>query len=265
MDSSARWVIPLAAAARLSEGQIGGRAAKLARLAEAGVPVPDGFCISVGAYQHFVRQKGLLDVIRIELGRKPFESMRWEEVWDAALRIRSAFLARPVPDALSRQIHAALDALGTDAPVAVRSSAPGEDAATRSFAGLHESVVGVAGIDAVLDAVRTVWASLWSDAALLYRQELALDPVQSRMAVLVQKVIQRDRSGVAFGRDPRSPMQERAIIARELGIPCVNGISGVIESLQDGDLVTVDGYTGIVTVGPPEFELEGVPYSSSGR
>ena len=51
-----------------------------------------------------------------------------------------------------------------------------------------------------------------------------------------------------------------AIIARELGIPCVNGISGVIESLQDGELVTVDGYLGIVTVGPPEFELEGVPY-----
>jgi phosphohistidine swiveling domain-containing protein len=47
-----------------------------------------------------------------------------------------------------------------------------------------------------------------------------------------------------------------AIIARELSIPCVNGIAGVVDLLQDGDLVTVDGYLGIVTVGPPDFDLE---------
>ena len=51
-----------------------------------------------------------------------------------------------------------------------------------------------------------------------------------------------------------------AIIARELGIPCVNGIPRAVEVLRDGELLTVDGYLGIVTVGPPEFELEGVPY-----
>ena len=47
-----------------------------------------------------------------------------------------------------------------------------------------------------------------------------------------------------------------AIIARELGIPCVNGIAGVVDLLKDGDLVTVDGYLGIVTVGPPDFDME---------
>ena len=62
------------------------------------------------------------------------------------------------------------------------------------------------------DAVRTVWASLWSDAALLYRRELALDPRQSRMAVLVQEVEVEDCSGVAFGRDPRDPEADCAII-----------------------------------------------------
>ena len=50
-----------------------------------------------------------------------------------------------------------------------------------------------------------------------------------------------------------------AIIARELGIPCVNGIANAVETLKNGDLITVDGYLGIVTVGPPEFDLEGVP------
>jgi pyruvate,water dikinase len=47
-----------------------------------------------------------------------------------------------------------------------------------------------------------------------------------------------------------------AIIARELGLPCVNGVAGAIELLHDGDIVTVDGYLGIVTVGAPEFDLE---------
>jgi len=183
MDSSAGWVISLANAAEHSEVLIGGKAAKLARLARAGFRVPDGFCIPATAYHHFVQEGGLLDVIRMELGRKPFDSMRWEEVWDAALRIRSVFLSRPVPVPLARQIGRALDVLGPNVLVAVRSSALGEDAAERSFAGLHESVIGVTGIEAVLDAVRTVWSSLWSDAALLYRQELCLDPVQSRMGV----------------------------------------------------------------------------------
>jgi pyruvate,water dikinase len=89
--------------------------------------------------------------------------------------------------------------------VAVRSSAPGEDSQRLSFAGLHESIVGVKGDLAVLDAVQTVWASLWSDAALLYRRELSLDPNRSRMAVLVQAVELADCSGVALNRDPRSP------------------------------------------------------------
>ena len=110
-----------------------------------------------------------------------------------------------------REIRRALaDHIG-DGAVAVRSSAPGEDSQQLSFAGLHESIVGVKGDRAVLDAVRTVWASLWSDAALLYRRELSLDPNRSRMAVLVQAVELADCSGVAFNRDPRSPDADRAV------------------------------------------------------
>jgi pyruvate,water dikinase len=228
MDSQAEWVIPLAGAQNRARERIGGKAAMLARLAHHGFRVPDGFCITASAYEYFVRQSGLVDVIRMELGRKSFESMRWEEIWDAALRIRSAFLARPIPLSLVKEIGGALDLLGPDLSVAVRSSALGEDAAEGSFAGLHESVVGVSGLDAVLDAVRTVWSSLWSDAALLYRQELSLDPAQSRMAVLVQEVISRDRSGVAFGRDPRTAGQDRVIIEAVPG-PCSDLVDGVVD------------------------------------
>ena len=100
----------------------------------------------------------------------------------------------------------------------VRSSAPGEDAEDISFAGLHESVVGVRGREALLEAVRIVWSSLWSDAALLYRRELGLDPSRSNMAVLVQELVIRDRSGVAFARDPRRPDREVMVVEAVPGL-----------------------------------------------
>ena len=228
MDTDVGWVIPLIEAADCDERLIGGKAAKLAQLARAGFRVPDGFLITTHAYEHFVEGQNLARLVRMELGRKPFASMRWEEIWDVALRIRSAFLAAPIPQALAQAIVAAVEELGVAKPLAVRSSAPGEDSAQRSFAGLHESVVGVVGTEAVLDAVRVVWASLWSDAALLYRQELALDPALSRMAVVVQEMIDQDRSGVAFGRDPRELSRDQAIVEAVPG-PCGDLVDGLVD------------------------------------
>ena len=228
MVALSQWVVPLEEAAAQPEGPLGGKAAKLAALAGAGFRVPPGFCIPTVAYEAFVQEAGLARAIRMELGRKPFESMRWEEIWDAALRIRSAFLAAPIPPSVIQAITTAVQSRGSDKALAVRSSAPGEDSARRSFAGLHESVVGVRGEQAVLDAVRVVWASLWSDAALLYRQELALDPAQSRMAVVVQEVVDEDRSGVAFGRDPRQPALDQAIVECVPG-PCGDLVDGIID------------------------------------
>jgi phosphohistidine swiveling domain-containing protein len=228
VDPSVGWVVPLAEAAECDERFIGGKAAKLAQLAQAGFRVPNGFLVTTQAYESFVKGQNLARLIRMELGRKPFESMRWEEVWDTALRIRSAFLSTPIPPAVAGAIAAAARELGMDKPLAVRSSAPGEDSAHRSFAGLHESVVGVKGDEAVLDAVRVVWASLWSDAALLYRQELALDPAQSRMGVVIQEMVDENRSGVAFGRDPRQISLDQAIIECVPG-PCGDLVDGVVD------------------------------------
>jgi len=183
------------------EQLVGGKAAKLARLVQAGYRVPNGFVLPVAAYARFLKANHLDQMIRMELGRKSLDDMRWEEIWDTALRIRNAFSAAPIPPDLTREITGGLDQLGANQALVVRSSAPGEDAEDISFAGLHESVVGVQGGEALLAAVRIVWSSLWSDAALLYRRELALDPVRSRMAVLVQELVATDRSGVAFARD----------------------------------------------------------------
>ena len=161
--------MPLDALGEGDESLAGGKAATTARLARAGFEVPRGFVLTTEAYEAFVKSARLGPAIRVELGRKPMEDMRWEEIWDTALRIRSLFHAHPIPDDVREAIASGLSALGFDTTLAVRSSAVGEDAAGRSFAGLHDSVVGVRGARQVEDAVRSVWASLWSDAALLYR------------------------------------------------------------------------------------------------
>jgi pyruvate,water dikinase len=228
VGSQESCIVPLAESAAAGDGLVGGKAARLGSLIQAGFRVPRGFCITTRAYEQFIAEAGLSKHVAMELGRKPLDTMRWEELWDAALRIRSAFLRAGVPDAIAAQIRRALaDHIG-DSAVAVRSSAPGEDSQQLSFAGLHESIVGVQGDRAVLDAVRTVWASLWSDAALLYRRELSLDPNRSRMAALVQAVELADCSGVAFNRDPRSPDADCAVIEAVPG-PCALLVDGSVD------------------------------------
>jgi pyruvate,water dikinase len=227
MDPASALVVPLRGARALGNERVGGKAAKLSDLIALDYPVPRGFCIATDAYRRFVEKSALNDLIASELGRKPLSSMRWEEIWDSALRIRAAFLKAPVPSGLAREIVAACRAL-TEERLVVRSSAPEEDSAQRSYAGLHESVLGVTGEEALLDAVRVVWASLWSDAALLYRRELSLNVRTSAMAVIVQELVATDRSGVAFGIDPRAPAQDRQVIEAVPGL-CRDLVDGAVD------------------------------------
>jgi hypothetical protein len=227
MDADGPWVLPLSEAAEAGPSRAGGKAAHLARLGREGFRVPRGFCVPVASYERFVSEARLQSLVEMELGRKPFAEMRWEEIWDSALRIRSAFARAPIPRPISEAIRQGVGKLGRDRPLAVRSSAPEEDSA-RSFAGLHDSYLGVVGAEAVFDAIRKVWASLWSDAALLYRKELDLDPFRSRMAVVVQEVVVASPSGVAFARDPRDPSRDQAIIEAVAG-PCSGLVGGHVD------------------------------------
>ena len=167
----------------------------------------------------------------LELHRKDFKDMRWEEVWDAALRIRGMFLNKALPDDLDRVLRKNMAMFSDGTPVVVRSSAPGEDSAGASFAGLHESYVNVSGIDDILNHIRLVWSSLWSDAAMLYRRELALDPVKSSMAVVVQDMVEGDVSGVCFGKAPH-----------DSSIGIIEAVYGLNQGLVDG-MIEPDRWT----------------------
>ncbi len=217
-------LLTLTDAGALEPAVVGGKGASLARMARDGFSVPRTFCLTTRAYEQFVEQARLRERIALELSRKDFADMRWEEIWDAALRIRNLFLRTPVPEAVANVVA---DGLGDllDQPLVLRSSAPAEDSGAASFAGLHESYVNVRGYDDVIKHIQLVWASLWSDAALLYRRELGLNPTASSMAVLIQEMIAGERSGIVFSKSPDN--------ADEALIEAVHGLN---QGLVDGTI-----------------------------
>ena len=223
--SADAYILRLAAVASDGLPHAGGKGCNLARLAANGFRVPPTLVVAASAYRRFVDANGLEERILLELNRKAFEDMRWEEIWDAALRIRSLFLRATWPPDLREALAKELRPGMANLPAVIRSSATSEDSAGASFAGLHESYVNILGLEAVLEHVRKVWASLWSDAALLYRQELGLSPARSDMAVLIQELVPGACSGVAFSVNP---MDSRQTV--------VEAVPGLNQGLVDGQI-----------------------------
>ena len=228
-----KWILTASEVKSSDLHRIGGKGYALARLTEGGFTTPETVCLTTDAYTQFVNRTGLRERILLELNRKGFTEMRWEEIWDCATRIRNMFLKTPMPEDVEAPLRREIANHFSGKPAAVRSSAPEEDDAGASFAGLHESYLNVHGIDAIVAHIRKVWASLWSDAALLYRQEIGLDVEQSAMAVVIQEIIVGDRSGVAFSRNPNEATQ--AVIESVYGLN-----QGLVDGRIEPDRWTLD-------------------------
>ena len=100
--------------------RVGGKAVALASLQRAGLTVPTTLCLTTEAYELFVQRTGLRAVLHQELGRKDFADMRWEELWDAALRIRNRFLRAPMPPEIVEALEDSWPFAPADTPLAVR-------------------------------------------------------------------------------------------------------------------------------------------------
>ena len=228
-----KWIFAASEVEAADRRKVGGKGYALARLAGYGFAIPETVCLTVDAYHRFVERTGLRERIMLELNRKDFSEMRWEEIWDCATRIRNMFLRTPMPADVEARLRQEIGVHLKDRPAVVRSSAPEEDDAQASFAGLHESYLNIHGTDAIIAHIRKVWASLWSDAALLYRQEIGLDVEQSAMAVVIQEIIAGERSGVAFSRNPNDAAQ--AVIESVYGLN-----QGLVDGLVEPDRWVLD-------------------------
>lgn len=219
---------------------VGGKAVALAKVARAGFAVPKALCIGAQMYDRFVETTGLRARILMEYERKSWDQVRWEEIWDTALRIQSLFIHAEWPSDIAATLRTRVSSEFAGVSVVVRSSAIGEDSARASFAGLHESFVNVRGISSILEHIKLVWASLWSDRAMLYRNEVGLDVNASRMAVIVQELVEGQKSGVMFGV---SPTDESAAV-----IEAVHGLNqGLVDGTIQPDRWMLTRATGTVT------------------
>ena len=196
----------------------GGKAANLGELLRAGLPVPDGFCITTGAYQLFVQVNNLKDVIDECLQQIHGDAI--QELDAASQKIRAAFNTAHIPGEMEEQIRIAYRALSNSVPVgvAVRSSATAEDLPDLSFAGQQDTFLNVIGETALLDAVIRCWSSLWTARAIGYRVRNHIDQQQIALAVVVQRMVNSETSGVLFTANPLTGKRTETVIDATYGL-----------------------------------------------
>lgn len=214
--------------------QVGGKNSSLGEMIQTlqpkGIRVPDGFATTAHAYRTFIAHNGLENEIRATIDAYHADTMRLE---DAGHHIRELIMGGTFPPEIEAEVRRFYGDLSAryqveNVDVAVRSSATAEDLPTASFAGQHESYLNICGEDAVVDACRMCYASMFNDRAITYRDAQGFDHMQVALSVGVQKMVRSDigGAGVMFTLDTESGFPDVTIInaAWGLGESVVKGI-----------------------------------------
>ncbi|MCX2952887.1 phosphoenolpyruvate synthase [Lentzea sp. NEAU-D7] len=218
----------------------GAKARGLRELAGAGFAVPPWRVIGADVLHRHLAATGLAE--RIDAALRDLAADRAEA---AAETVARAVLETPLaPEALA-EITAAVEAVGKG-PVAVRSSGLDEDGPRFSFAGQFDTFLNVEGIDAIADHVRRCWAGAYSARALAYRLAHGLPPGGAGMAVIVQRLVAAEKSGVLFTANPMSGERTERVVSAVFGLG-----EGLVGGAVDADTVVLDAAGRVlqVTVG----------------
>ncbi|MDR3305587.1 MAG: pyruvate, phosphate dikinase [Clostridiales Family XIII bacterium] len=210
---------------RKSLPEAGGKGAGLGEMILAGLPVPPGFVVTTGAYLAHLEASGLRERIanRIANLKEDDYTAITEASGDISSWIENAPMPGPVREE-ARTAYAHLSGMAGAAgesakyPVAVRSSATAEDLPSASFAGQHETYLGIRGIDAVLDHIKKCWASLWSAQAISYRTGAGFEHLEVNLAVVVQAMIPAETAGVMFTANPVNGSREEIMVSAGYGL-----------------------------------------------
>jgi pyruvate,water dikinase len=209
--------------------QVGGKNASLGEmvrnLTSAGVRVPDGFATTADAYRRFISEGGLDQMINAELAALDTENV--EQLAVVGSRIRQAVIQQPLPADLEADIRKAYTRLAGESggsedgvSFAVRSSATAEDLPNASFAGQQETFLNVSGIDAILTAIKKVFASLYNDRAIAYRVHHRFEHEAVALSAGVQRMVRSDigSSGVMFTMDTESGFDDAVFVTSSYGL-----------------------------------------------
>jgi pyruvate,water dikinase len=196
-------------------GRFGVKAVNLARVARLKLPVPPGFGIAVDAYVEQMQQSGAWELAEQLVGQRP--QLAPKEKRRRLEAIRQRLLTAILPIAFRQEFEPQFKSLDANR-LAVRSSGTAEDLSGHSFAGLYDTILFKGDMWACLEAVKKCWASLWSDRAFEYREKNRIDHLNARMAVIVQKMVLAESSGVCFTADPITGDATRLVIESSFGL-----------------------------------------------
>jgi pyruvate,water dikinase len=239
--------------------EVGGKNASLgemvSQLSDLGVRVPNGFATTAAAYRAFIGDTGLAERIDGLLHGLDTDDVR--RLAEVGTEIRAAVVEMPFPPDLEADVREAYDRLveesGEEPSFAVRSSATAEDLPDASFAGQQETFLNVRGIDAVLTAIREVFASLYNDRAIAYRVHHGFAHAEVALSAGVQRMVRSDigASGVMFTMDTESGFTDAVFVTSAYGLG-----EGVVQGAVNPDEFYV--YKPALRAGRPAILKRGV-------
>jgi pyruvate,water dikinase len=249
---------PLSELRRSDEPEFGGKSASLGELLSAEIPVPGGFGVSTSAFHQFISESAI--------GERIVTTMRQARDGDVVAvgatseAIGEMIRSAPIPTGVRRDVERAYAELGglggsSSMPVAVRSSAVGEDSEDSTFAGQQETYLWMRGVEQVCDAIRDCWASLYSAPAISYRARLGEGAPDAAMGVTVQVMVDAERSGVMFTCNPLTGDPSTVAINASWGL----GLAIVGGEVTPDDLLVNKVTREIIREQVNEKEIEYVP------
>jgi pyruvate,water dikinase len=180
---------------------VGGKGANLGELARVeGIRVPDGFCISTEAFKRVIEEAPSINELLDRLSL--LKAVDRDKIGELGGEIRGVIEGIDIPQDISEAITRSLSRLGEEDAYAVRSSATAEDLPTASFAGQQDTYLNIVGKEAILKHVSMVWASLYTERAIIYRIQNGFEHRNVDLAVIVQKMVFSQAAGIMFTADP---------------------------------------------------------------
>jgi len=262
------WVLGLKEVEKTHFALVGGKGLNLGELTRLkGVQVPDGFCVTTEAYRLAVEHNDTVQALMDRLDGLQAEDR--DQIRDIGARIRQAIIDTEIPGDVTRAVAEHLARCGEGRAYAVRSSATAEDLPQASFAGQHDSYLNIVGLPSILQHIRKCWASLFAERAVVYRMRNGFDHRKISIAVIVQKMVFPQASGVLFTADPVTSNRRLLFIEAVFGLgeALVSGrVSADGYKVRDGEIVEKRIATKTAAVhGKKEGGTESVPMAPERR